>query len=145
LLGLDSGIPLIAAGHMIWLSARRNKGPRAYLKPSPVQALAAIGAAYTGQEKAALEAAAVLAEDGRLEGPLAQLKGRQTRCVVFEDAIGGIQAGQRAVEVLQAAGVEICFEGVGIASEESKREALSKVASRVVGNINEALAPYLSE
>lgn len=145
LLGFDSNIPLIAAGHMIWLSTRRNKGPRAYVKPSPVQALAAIGAAHTGQEKAALEAAAVLAEDGHLEGPLAQLKGRQTRCVVFEDAIGGIQAGQRAVEVLKAAGVEIRFEGVGIASEESKQKALSKVASRAVDNVNEALVPYLIE
>jgi hypothetical protein len=144
LLGLEADLPLIASGRMIWLSTQRNQGSHTYVKPSPVHALAAIGAARTGHEKAALEAAATLVEEGCLEEPLARLEGETTRVVVFEDATGGIQAGRRAVEMLNAAGIEAGFEAVGVAPEESKREALSKAADRVARDVNEALEPYLA-
>ena len=45
LIGLDGQIPLIAQGRVGWLAQQRGRSAADYVKPSPVQALAAIGAA----------------------------------------------------------------------------------------------------
>ncbi len=142
-LGLD-GLPLIAIGRLSWLAQRRGRDVANYAKPSPVQALAAIGAAASGTEAAALEAAAALVESGELVGPLAALAGQPFRVVVFEDSRGGIQGVRSAVELLRRAGLDVACEAVGIAYEPSKREALYPVAGRVVDDVNEALEAYLA-
>ncbi|MBN1312413.1 MAG: hypothetical protein JXB30_13425 [Anaerolineae bacterium] len=142
LLGLADCAPLIASGAMTWLAAQRGKMPADYIKPSPVQALAAIGAAHSGEIIGALEAAARLAEDDRLSGPLGLLAKEPARVVVFEDSCGGIQATQRAVELLSRAGAPVTCEAVGVAEEATKCQALETVADRVVGDINEGLASY---
>lgn len=143
MLGLAGAMPLIGAGRMFWLAARRGRPLDGYIKPSPVQALAAIAAARAHDERAGLESAAALAEDGLLIGPLAQLAGERTRVVIFEDSAGGMLAGRRAVERLLQAGIDIRLEEIGVAQEPSKREALAPTAHRLVSDINEALAPYL--
>lgn len=143
LLDLPVHVPLIASGSMTWLAAMRGKVPADYIKPSPVQALAAIGAARSGEVIDALEAAARLVEEDRLDGPLSLLVNEPTRVVVFEDARGGIQATQRAVELLSRAGLPVTCEAVGVAEEATKRQALDEVADRIVSNVNQGLAPYL--
>jgi hypothetical protein len=144
LLGLDGHVPLIAAGRLAWLAEQTGRQPADYLKPSPVQALAAIGAAVSGTEQAALEAAVALVEHGHLRWPLAALQGCSTRIVVFEDSTGGIEAVRRAVEMLQAAGLSTSCEATGIASEPPKQAALSGVADIVAQDINHALSRYVS-
>jgi hypothetical protein len=145
MLGLYDLMPLIAGGRMSWLAGRRGRPLGEYVKPSPVQALAAIAAARAGDERAGLEAAADLAEEGRLSGPLVQLAHEQTRVVIFEDAIGGLQAGRKAVEMLCAAGLNIRLEAIGVAQEPSKQDALASVADHVATDINAALEPYLRD
>lgn len=142
LLELDGRLPLIAGGRIWWLARQHNRHASEYLKPSPVQALAAIGAALSGEETKALLAAARFAEHGELTGPLAAIDG-PTRVVVFEDSPGGVKAVRRAVALLQDAGLHVTAEAVGVAPEPSKREALAQVCDRVVYDINEGLAPYL--
>lgn len=144
LLNLDGAIPLIGQGRVNWLASQRGRGPAEYVKPSPVQALAAIGAAASRTERAALEAAAALYEDGALVGPLAELAGQPVRVMVFEDAAGGIRSARRAVDLLGDAGLDVSFEGVGVSPQADKRAALSAVADRVVDDVNEGLEPVFS-
>jgi hypothetical protein len=142
-LGVAGRVPLIAGGRLTWLGRQRGKGVADYVKPSAVHALAAVGGALCGGECAALIAAAGLAEEGRLSGPLADLAQGSTRAVIFEDAPGGIRGGRRAAEMLRAAGCDLALEAVGVAEEPVKREALTPLADRVVGTVEEAVAPYL--
>ncbi len=146
LLGLSPHhCPLIAGGRLTWLAARRGRGSADYVKPSPVHALAAIAAAASGSEAAALESAADLAESGRLTGPLAGLAGTPARVVVFEDSAGGILAARRAAGMLQAAGAPVTVEAVGISTHAAKHGPLAEVSDRIAGDINAALEPYFNE
>ena len=139
LVGLHGRLPLIASGRVGWLAQRNRRVVADYVKPSPVQALAAIGAAASGVESAALEAAADLYERDILSGPLAALAGGFTRVIVFEDAVPGIRAVQLAVERLRAAGLSIAFEGIGVSSHTDKRAALAEIAVHVVDDVNTGL------
>jgi len=138
--GLDGQLPLIGQGRVAWLAYQRGRGAAAYIKPSPVQALAAIGAAISGDERAALQAAAALAEDGRLEGPLASLRGQRVSVTVFEDATGGIHAVQTAARLLREAGLDVRARAIGVSPHPDKRAALAPLAERVVDDINAGLA-----
>jgi hypothetical protein len=104
--------PLIGLGHVHWLAQRTGEKVEHLVKPSPVQALAAIGAAWSGAEVAALEAALALHRDGELDPPLADLEAVAIH--VFEDSPGGIDAAKRAVELLQAAGLGVALQPHGI-------------------------------
>ena len=140
LLGLDGQFPLIAQGRVGWLAQQRGRSAAEYVKPSPVQALAAVGAAISGDEPASLLAAAALAEDGRLEGPLADLRGQRVDVTVFEDAAGGIRATQAAVRLLQGAGLDVRARAIGVSPHPDKRAALTTVAEQVVDDVNAGLA-----
>lgn len=142
LLALES-LPMISTGRIAWLAAGDGVRPEDYVKPSPVQSLAAIGAALSRTETPALEAAAALAERGKVGGPLAALAGRSTRVTVFEDSMGGIASARAAVDLLRGAGLDVTLEAVGVAPEPVKQKALGKVASRVVNDVNEGLEPIL--
>lgn len=143
LLGFSDDIPLIASGRMKWLARQHNREAAEYIKPSPVQALAAIGAALSGNEIEGLNAAASLFEQNQLLPPLTLLSDQPTQVIVFDDSIGGLKATQLAGERLRAAGLDIQVEAIGVAPEESKRTALNKVANHVVNNINEGLQNIL--
>jgi hypothetical protein len=64
-------IPLISFGRLQYLGEQRGYDPEVLVKPSPVQALAGISAALTGDEWSALQAACDWHESGQLAGPLA--------------------------------------------------------------------------
>lgn len=143
LLGLHQHVPLIASGRMEWLARQYGRKGVEYTKPSPVQALAAIGAALTGAEIPALHAAAILFEQNRLTEPLSLLADEPTRIVVFDDSSGGLRAPQLAVETLRGFGLNIEFEAIGVAPEASKQAALKKVTNHIVNDINEGLKAVL--
>jgi hypothetical protein len=139
LIGLAGHVPLIGQGRVGWLALQHGRSAADYVKPSPVQALAAIGAAASGTETPALNAAAALYEHGDLIGPLAALRDDTTRVVVFEDSTGGIRAARHAVERLAQAGLELAFEAIGVSPNTDKRAALVEVADQVVDDINSGL------
>lgn len=145
LLGLDGRMPLIGQGRIKWLADRAGRPVSDYIKPAPVQALAAIAAAASGTERAALESAANLVERGTLTGPLAGLAGGPTRVIVYEDSAGGIRAVERAAEYLRQAGLSVTVEGIGVSPHADKREALAQVAGRVVDTIDEGIEPIIAE
>lgn len=143
LTALVGQLPLIGQGRVGWLAWRNGRSPGDYVKPSPVQALAAIGAAVSGLEMESLLAAAALVEHGELSGPLAALRGEAVRVIVFEDSTGGIRATRDAVEHLQQAGIAATFAAVGISPNPDKRAALATVTDQVVDDINTGLALVL--
>jgi beta-phosphoglucomutase-like phosphatase (HAD superfamily) len=139
LIGLHGKLPLIGQGRIGWLAWRSGRGAAEYLKPSPVQALAAIGAAAFGSETSALQAAVTFFEHGELTGPLAALD-HSTRVIVFEDSAGGIRATRRACELLHSAGLDVSFSAIGVSPQGHKRAALDPVADQVVDDVNAGLA-----
>ena len=144
LLGVAHELPLIGQGRVGWLAWYKKRDTAHYIKPSPVQALAALGAAVSGSETEALLAAAALVEEGRLTGPLSALRERALRVVVFEDSTGGIRATQRAAELLRRAGVDVSFEAVGVSPHADKRAALAEWTPHVLDEINAGLARVLN-
>jgi hypothetical protein len=139
-----SDLPLVGAGSMAWLAIQRGKPIDAYVKPSPVQALAAMGAAYSGDVRAALEAAGQFIEENTLSGPLAQIAAERVHVVVFEDSSGGIRGVRQAAEMLRAAGADIRVTGVGISEDQVKRNILAEIADVLAGNVNEGLTGIMS-
>ncbi|MEK7442305.1 MAG: hypothetical protein AABZ78_16015 [Chloroflexota bacterium] len=132
LVGL-SHLPLIGFGRLQWLAER--VGPQAhgelYIKPSPVHALAAIGAAFGFPESESLLMAEALAR-GELNTGLGELRG--VRVTVFEDSAASIQGVRQAVNLIGG----VCV-GIGISSGGPKLERLEKISDRVYPSIDEAL------
>ena len=142
LVGLEPW-PVIGRGKVRWLAWQVGEDVEQLVKPSPVQALAAIGAAWSGQEVAALEAALALHREGRLRLPLADLD--STTVHVFEDSNSGLEAVARAVEALQAVGIPVAWQPYGIApAHGSKAAALSARGIAVYPSVNEAILAVLS-
>jgi hypothetical protein len=138
-----SDLPLIGAGSMAWLAECRGKAPDSYVKPSPVQALAAIGAAISRDERTAVEAAAHLVEENHMVEPLEELAEGSTHVVVFEDSSGGIRAARQAADILRKAGASIHVTGIGIAQDHIKREILAETADWLAPDINVGLSSIL--
>lgn len=143
LVGL-ANVPVIGFGRVDWLAAQVGELSQNLVKPSPVQALAAIGAAMHGQERAALFAAHILATQNKLYPPLAEVAGQAVH--VFEDSASSLRAVTQAVALLNAHGLEVTLTRHGIARPGSvKHAALSAIADVVHPSINDALAHVLGD
>lgn len=141
LVALDD-YPLIGLGRVHWLAQKIGQRGDHLVKPSPVQALAAIGAAWSGQEAAALEAALALHQDSELDPPLADIKPATVH--VFEDSPGGVDAVKRAVELLQAAGLNIAWQPYGITPADSpKAKAMTIRGVSIYPSVNKAIVTAL--
>ena len=141
LVGLEE-YPLIGAGRLQWLARRVGWKAEQLIKPSPVQALAAIGTALLGQEAPALEAALALHRDGELRPPLA-VQGPVT-VHVFEDIAGGLAAVERSVDALRAAGVTAEYRPYGIvAADGPKAAAMAARDVPTYRSVNEAILAAL--
>jgi len=128
--------PIIGAGKMRWLAGQSGERLETLVKPSPVQALAAIGAARSGQEETALRAALALHGEGKLLPPLADL--HEITIHVFEDSVGGLVAVKGGIEALQRAGAKLAWQPYGIASGGSKAAALAAQGVPVYPSVNKA-------
>lgn len=141
MVGLDS-VPAIGYGKMDWLGREIGRRGGELVKPSPLHALAAMGAARSGQEVAALQAALAVEQGGSLQAPLAACVGETVH--VFEDSAGGLRAAAAAVEKLNQLGANVKLVRHGIAQPGSpKRAALEKVTDRLHKDVNEGLAEIL--
>jgi hypothetical protein len=131
LVGLPD-VPLIGLGRMQWLAAQHGLAMVELVKPSPVQGLAAIGAAWSGDERGALEAALAVHRDGVLRPPFA---GQAPAAVhVFEDAVRGLDAVEHGVEALRAA---------GLSDNGAKRGAMAARGVPCYPSVNQAIEEAL--
>lgn len=99
-------IPSISFGRIEYLAAEHNLDPAALVKPSPFHALAAVLAAWTGEEWTALQAAHHWFETGSLNGKFISLP-RTFDLIVVEDTMAGIISVREAGEILNAAGFQV--------------------------------------
>jgi len=137
-------VPLIGLGRMQWLAGETGQPVEHLVKPSPVQALAAIGAAWSGREVDSLRAASVLQREGELHPPLGDLE--PVVLHVFEDTVGGIAAVERAVEGLRAAGVRLSWQPYGIVPDSGPKEvAMRTYGVPIYRSIDEAVLSALGQ
>ncbi|HAJ06637.1 MAG TPA: hypothetical protein DCL76_08795 [Chloroflexi bacterium] len=138
LLGLDE-LPMIGSGRTDWLAFNTGGDPSDYIKPNPVHALAAIGAAISHDEENSLMAAYELVLSGQLLHPLSLLIDSTVNVTVFEDSARNIESVKNSVKLLEMYGIQCVFSAVGIGIHEEKRSVLKKSGARVFTNINDAL------
>ena len=136
---LDLRYPLIATGRVQWLAAKVGVPFESVTKPAPIQALAAIGAALTGEESNSLLAAHALVSRGEVIGPLAAL-GPEMHVWIVEDGILGLQATHGAIDLMQRSGLSVQAHAIGIATSQPKAAALAPLSEIVLSDVNEALA-----
>lgn len=121
LVGLPD-IPLISFGRLQYLGEQRGYDPETLLKPSPVQALAGIAAALTGDEWFALQAACDWYETGRLKSLLTELPSKFDISIV-EDTLSGIRSVIAAGEILRNAGLDVTVNSYGLTSGSAAKSA----------------------
>jgi hypothetical protein len=146
-------IPLIGYGRLKYLAEQMGTSPDAILKPAPLQALAALAAAVTETEYPALLWAleALSRFSGGRVKPLEIKSGvdieeqlpRKFNLHVFEDSSIGIIAGRKAAELLNLNGFEVDFFAWGVATEEDKKLALTRVGAQIFPTVNEAVRQAL--
>jgi hypothetical protein len=115
-------IPLLAFGKLEYLASHHYLDPATLIKPSPFQALAAILAAWTGDEWAALQATNDWRESNSLNGLFMQLP-KKFELIVVEDTMGGIRSVRSAGKILQQAGFDVHVHPVGLTSGNAAKAA----------------------
>ena len=124
LIGLPD-IPLISFGKLQYLGEQRGYDPETLLKPSPVQALAGIGAALTGNEWLSLQAACDWHETGQLTSVLAELP-QAFDVTIVEDTLGGMHSVLAAGEILRKAGLDVNVRAYGLTSGSAAKASSSR-------------------
>ncbi|NWF64738.1 MAG: hypothetical protein HXY38_10575 [Chloroflexi bacterium] len=125
LVGL-ADIPLIGYGRLEYYEKQHGVAAASLLKPSPVQSLAAVTAAFTGSEWSSIQAAAEWQASGCLNSLFLSLP-REFELFVVEDTMGGICSTQAAGEVLQQNGFDVKVYALGLTSgSAAKAEAFDK-------------------
>jgi hypothetical protein len=136
LVGLKS-TPILGWGGMCWLGLKRMTDPQAFLKPSPVHALAAMRMALGDTQEIALIEAFTLVETGQADSSWKQLDGALVS--IFEDTPGGFKSLQAAKEQLARVGVRIEANFYGIARNLIKKKALRANGALIYPTLIEAL------
>ncbi len=136
------GIPLVGYGTLQFLAGRIGAMADSLVKPSPVQALAAIAAACGEEMVSALDWAAEMAQGGRNQIVNGKIPARFT-LHIFEDSAIGIRACQRAVVILKQVQIEATVKAWGIARNLDKIKTLESVGAKVFPDVNLALEEAL--
>lgn len=146
LVGLNT-LPIVSTGSLTYVAEMLNRPLSHFLKPSPVQALAAIALAGQGQDLEALTWA-VKIYDQYIEHANNHVSNidimlpkelRKIELHIFEDSPNGIRAGKSAVDILMSHGADVNLYLWGIAENREKTEVLEKNGAIVFNNINQAL------
>ncbi len=133
--GLDP-VPIIGGGGTGWLASRHGLDTEAYMKPSPVHALAALAMLATKDQTQALLAAHELVSGNR-HPAFARLHGAQV--FVFEDLVKGLRSARAARDHLAEHGIQIELFLLGISDGGPKRDKLESWGVDVYDDISSAL------
>ena len=139
-----TGISLIGYGRVLYQAGLLGLEPETLLKPSPFQAVAAIMAAISGNEKLALAEAFYVYANIKQDLVTIFKPGDHFQVHVFEDLAGGIEAGLRAAELLEAFGVSIRVIAYGIATHPDKLDALQRAGAEIYASTTQAVQTALA-
>ncbi|HVP20704.1 MAG TPA: hypothetical protein VMS73_02465 [Anaerolineaceae bacterium] len=137
LTGLED-ISLIGYGTIQYLAGRTGVSPDSLLKPSPVQALAAIASAFSRDERNALSWSAAIVGLEPLDERLVDLPS-SFKIHIFEDSPIGILSSQSAAALLNRKNFNVAVNAWGISTNQDKIRALEAVGARVFPDIHQAL------
>lgn len=148
-----SGIAFMGYGSILYLAGLLGQSAELLLKPSPVQALAALLAALGEPAWPALLEAAQLAGVSWPQGQARPVElsrnhfrpGASFAIHIFEDSPIGIQATQAAAQILRKLDVDVRLSAWGITQNPDKRAALERLGARVFPDVNQALDVAFSE
>ncbi len=138
--GLET-LPIVGLGALRWLAARRGAAADAFLKPSPVHAIAALLVAAGAPLAEALELAPGLAADG--EGPadghaqLRRLEGAEVW--IFEDGLAGLESARGAASCLARRGLRLELHLCGVTPSAVKAAPLAAAGASVAPELAAAL------
>ncbi len=119
-------IPMISHGRLKYLASLHGLDAATLEKPSPFHALAAVLAAWTGEELMALQAANHWYETNSLNGKFVRLP-RAFELIVVVDTLGGIRSVRAASEIFQASGFDVRFRPFGLTlGNDTKASAFEK-------------------
>jgi hypothetical protein len=138
--GLDA-VPRMGYGQVYRAAELAGISPDLVIKPSPVQALGAIGAAVCRDELQAMLAAVnwIYRGDSTYFERLPALD-----IHIFEDSGGSILGVKRASDRLNKIGVPVQFHAWGIANSPVKIAALQSAQAEISSNVNDAVQKALS-
>jgi hypothetical protein len=123
-------LPIVALGALAWLGARRGEPLEAYLKPSPVHALAALRCAQGEPVAAAVQTAADLALEGKFDPGWRRLEG----AVIYalEDGARGLRSVRTAADVLRSVGIKVDVTALGVTGSPAKAASLEQEGAIVL-------------
>jgi hypothetical protein len=142
LTGLD-GIPVVGFGTLQFLARKIGVLPDSLIKPSPIQALTAIKAAFGETMIRSLEWAAANGITGGDHQGASHLPSKFT-LHIFEDSPIGIHSCQQAAFILKQKGCEVTVKAWGIARNPDKIKALEAVKAEVFPDVNQAIQAAFS-
>jgi hypothetical protein len=135
-------VPVLGFGKLDWWARNVGLAGSQLVKPSPVHAMAAIGAARTGLEVEAIKAALAVVRDDQLRYPLTACAGQAVH--VFEDSPSSLRGVTQAVAHLNRLGLGLSLTRHGVAPLGSpKRATLAEAADCVHADVNEGVAQVL--
>lgn len=137
-------IPLIGYGRLDYLAQVTGEDINQYLKPSPIQALAAILASLSHNELDAVIQAREFVLNQEFLFFFKENRPGRLEIHVFEDSRGGIEAVQSAVQLLKRAGITAEMVAWGISDDDHKRRALARVTQRIYSSTAMALQAALA-
>ena len=120
-------MPMIAFGRIEYLASLHGHDAATLEKPSPFHALAAVLAAWTGEELTALQAANHWYETSSLNGQFIKLP-RSFDLIVVEDTLGGVRSVRAAAEILKQAGFQVNVRPMGLTSGSAAKASTFKRA-----------------
>jgi hypothetical protein len=134
-----TGIPLIGYGRIYYLAQQVGWTAEKMLKPSPLQAIAAILAAVTGEELTSLHTAIKVYQG--ITGALDSLTlgGDEIIVSIFEDSVGGIDAMRLAGDFLARVGMKVQVHPYGISDHPEKEAALQRLQIPIFHSTEEAV------
>lgn len=131
-------IPLIGYGRIAYLAKHVNATPDKLIKPSPVQALAGIAAAWMDNEWQALTWAYEIYRNPSQE--IHKLLPPHFQLHIFEDSTLGIISSRSAVQLLEKIGYRIDMHAWGISSTPEKTKSLEAAGVPVFPDVNLAIS-----
>lgn len=138
-----TNLPLVAWGGMQALGNLTGTPPAMFLKPQPVQMLAAIACAMGADEWDALMWAYglnsnVMQSRLSINSPNIELP-ESIELHVFDDMTNGLTAAQNARTILEKTGCRVNLHLWGISKNDSKVKALQSVGAEITDSIDDAI------
>jgi len=127
--------PYISSGILSWYSNVILNNPNlSLLKPNPTHALASLRMCLGESVFDAIEKSFLMIQGKSKETDWSRFN--QSKIVVFEDSTKGLLSAKAAQELLQEFGIITDLELVGVSSNPIKTEALGKITTKIIDDIN---------